>query len=231
MVDPAGAGARRAGGERPATQAVAGLPVGAGPRSAGARRRTSRGRRSPAPGTGPSSSPGRRVASASGSTMPATRSRTVGGSSPASSRRARRAADLVDRAHAGGGDRLDQPGAGAEVVLRGRLVALAGRRLHLAQRHGGQPLLGGEPLGGVDHLLARPHAGNVRQVPQSVKARASTGAGQPAEGDAGVGGDAGGHGGLVEDHAVRVVGGDVGGATPGGRVPRKAMAPLTCSRT
>ena len=57
----------------------------------------------------------------------------------------------VDRRHARHDDGLDQAVQRPEVVLRRRLVPLAGGGLHLAQRDVAQPALGHQPLGGVDH--------------------------------------------------------------------------------
>ena len=49
--------------------------------------------------------------------------------------------------------RLDEPVLRAEVVLHRRVVAVAGRRADLAERHALDAVLGEEPLGGQHDLL------------------------------------------------------------------------------
>ena len=74
----------------------------------------------------------------------------------------------VDRRHPVLDDGGEEPFAVPEVVLRGALVALAGRSLNLAKRGSGEALLGHEPLGGEDHRVASigsGHAATIRRSP------------------------------------------------------------------
>ena len=104
--------------------------------------------------------------SANGSTSASTRLRRSLPRPVASRSASEREAPFVDRSHPVLEDRVHETRLRAEVVLRGRVVALAGLGPDLPQRDRADPAFGEQPLGGEEHLLpgARAHASDVKTI-------------------------------------------------------------------